>query len=91
MGYFLKRNNDFVIGIELTQYGSGYNVVPKKLTLESTISQRSSLRRTTQKWKLFGTVKSISLKRSDVHNSRDCKDIHNRALHTLTSWVYPSR
>ena len=32
MGYFLKRNNeDFVINIELTQYGSGYNVVPKTL------------------------------------------------------------
>ena len=32
MGYFLKRNdNDFVIDIELTQYGSGYNVVPKTL------------------------------------------------------------
>ena len=34
MGYFLKRNNeDFVINIELTQYGSGYNVVPKTLDL----------------------------------------------------------
>ncbi len=32
MGYFLKRNNeDFVIGVELTQYGSGYNVVTKTL------------------------------------------------------------
>ncbi len=32
MGYFLKRNeNDFVINIELTQYGSGYNVVPKEV------------------------------------------------------------
>ena len=32
MGYFLKRNNeDFVINIDLNQYGSGYNVVPKTL------------------------------------------------------------
>ena len=32
MGNFLKRNNeDFVINIELTQYGSGYNVVPKEV------------------------------------------------------------
>ena len=29
-GYFIKRNDtDFVINVELTQYGSGYNVVPK--------------------------------------------------------------
>jgi hypothetical protein len=29
-GYYLKRNEqDFVINIELSQYGSGYNVVPK--------------------------------------------------------------
>lgn len=29
-GYFIKRNNlDFVINVELNQYGSGYNVVPK--------------------------------------------------------------
>ena len=29
-GYFIKRNNlDFVINVELDQYGSGYNVVPK--------------------------------------------------------------
>ena len=32
MGYFLKRNNeDFVINIDLNQYGSGYNVVPKEI------------------------------------------------------------
>ena len=32
MGYFLTRNTeDFVINIELTQYGSGYNVVPKSI------------------------------------------------------------
>ena len=32
MGYFLKRNeNDFVINIDLNQYGSGYNVVPKEV------------------------------------------------------------
>jgi hypothetical protein len=32
MGYFLKRNNeDFVINIELNQFGSGYNVVPKTI------------------------------------------------------------
>ena len=32
MEYFLKRNeNDFVINIDLNQYGSGYNVVPKTL------------------------------------------------------------
>ena len=32
MGYFIKRNdNDFVINIDLTQYGSGYNVVPKEI------------------------------------------------------------
>ncbi len=32
MGQFLKRNNeDFVINIDLNQYGSGYNVVPKTL------------------------------------------------------------
>ncbi len=32
MGYFLKRNNeDFVINIDLNQYGSGYNVVPKSV------------------------------------------------------------
>ena len=32
MGYFLKRNeNDFVINIDLDQYGSGYNVVPKTI------------------------------------------------------------
>ena len=32
MEYFLKRNdNDFVINIDLNQYGSGYNVVPKAL------------------------------------------------------------
>jgi len=32
MGYFLKRNNeDFVINIDLNQYGSGYNVVPKTI------------------------------------------------------------
>ncbi len=32
MGYFIKRNdNDFVINIDLNQYGSGYNVVPKTL------------------------------------------------------------
>jgi hypothetical protein len=32
MGYFLKRNNeDFVINIDLNQYGSGYNVVPKAI------------------------------------------------------------
>ena len=29
-GYFIKRNDtDFVIYVELTQYGSGYNVVLK--------------------------------------------------------------
>ena len=32
MGYFLKRNNeDFVINIDLNQYGSGYNVVPRTI------------------------------------------------------------
>ena len=32
MGYFLKRNNeDFVINIDLNQFGSGYNVVPKEV------------------------------------------------------------
>jgi len=32
MGYFLKRNDsDVVINIDLNQYGSGYNVVPKKI------------------------------------------------------------
>ncbi len=32
MGYFIKRNNeDFVINIDLNQYGSGYNVVPKEV------------------------------------------------------------
>lgn len=32
MEYFLKRtNDDFVINIDLTQYGSGYNVVPKTI------------------------------------------------------------
>ena len=32
MEYFLKRNdNDFVINIDLNQYGSGYNVVPKEI------------------------------------------------------------
>ena len=32
MEYFLKRNNDdFVINIDLNQYGSGYNVVPKAI------------------------------------------------------------
>jgi hypothetical protein len=32
MGYLLKRNNeDFVINIDLNQYGSGYNVVPKTI------------------------------------------------------------
>jgi hypothetical protein len=31
-GYYLKRNEqDFVINIELSQYGSGYNVVPKSV------------------------------------------------------------
>lgn len=31
-GYFIKRNDtDFVINVELTQYGSGYNVVPKEI------------------------------------------------------------
>jgi hypothetical protein len=32
MEYFLKRSNeDFVINIDLNQYGSGYNVVPKAI------------------------------------------------------------
>lgn len=32
MEYFLKRNdNDFVINIDLNQFGSGYNVVPKEV------------------------------------------------------------
>ncbi|NCC11512.1 MAG: hypothetical protein EOM31_13670 [Bacteroidia bacterium] len=32
MGYFVKRTNeDFVINIDLNQYGSGYNVVPKAI------------------------------------------------------------
>ena len=32
MEYFLKRTDtDFVINVELTQFGSGYNVVPKSV------------------------------------------------------------
>jgi hypothetical protein len=31
-GYFIKRTGtDFVINVELTQFGSGYNVVPKEI------------------------------------------------------------
>lgn len=31
-GYFIKRNDtDFVINVELTQFGSGYNVVYKEI------------------------------------------------------------
>ena len=31
-GYFIKRTDtDFVINVELTQFGSGYNVVPKSV------------------------------------------------------------